>query len=103
MALIAALVSAYAVSNARFACGKDPHRLLQKFHSVHAWHALVGQQQGHAVIPHLQLLQQIERALGRIASDHPVFSAVLRTQIALDRPQNIRIVIHAQQNWFGHS
>ncbi len=83
--------------------GENPHRLLQKFHSVHAWHALVGQQQRHAVIPYLQLFQQIERALGRIAPDHPVFRAVLRTQIALDRPQNIRIVVHAQQNWFGHT
>jgi hypothetical protein len=83
--------------------GKDSHRLLQKFHTVHARHALVGQQQGNAVIAHFQLLQQIERPFGRIASYDPVFSAVLRTQIALDRPQHIGVVIYAQQNRFRHS
>ena len=82
--------------------GKDSHGLLQEFDSIHARHALVGKQQSHAVVAHLQLFQQIERALGRIASYDPVFSAVLRAKIALDRPQNIGVVIHAQQNWFGH-
>ena len=69
--------------------GKNPHALLQKLDAIHARHALVGQQQGHAVIPHLQLLQQIQRAFRRIAANHPVFGAIFRTQIALDRPQNI--------------
>ena len=36
--------------------GKDSHCLLQKHHSVHARHALVGKQQSHAVIAYLQLL-----------------------------------------------
>jgi len=26
----------------------------------------------------------------------------LRTKITLDGPQNIAIIIHAEQNWFGH-
>ena len=61
----------------------------RKCDAVHVRHALVGQQQGHAVVANLQLLQQVERSLGRIASDHAIFRAVLRTKIALDRPQNI--------------
>jgi hypothetical protein len=69
---------------------------LEEFHPVHARHALVGKQQSHAVITHFQLLQEIERALGRIASYNPVFSAVLRTKIAFYRPQNVGIIIHAQ-------
>ena len=75
--------------------GEDSHCLLQKFHPVHAGHPLVGEQQSHAVITQLQLLQQIERPLGRIASYHAVFSTVLRAKLALDRPQDIRVVIHA--------
>ena len=75
----------------------------QKFHPVHARHALVSKQQGYAVVTNLQLFQKIERALRRIASYNPVFSAVLRAKIPLDRPQNIGIVIHTQQYWFGHS
>jgi len=31
----------------------------------------------------------------RIAPDHPVFRAVLRAKIALDRAQDIGVVIHA--------
>ena len=83
--------------------GKDFHRLLQELHPIHTRHALVGQQQGHAVITHLQLLKQIKRTLGGIASDHTVGRAVLRAKIALDRPQNIRVVIHAQQDRFRHA
>src|SRR3984885_9364170 len=83
--------------------GEDAHCLLQEFHSVHARHALIGKQQGHTVIANLQLLQKIERAFGRITSDDPIFSSVLRAKIALDRPQNIRVVIHTQQYWFRHS
>jgi hypothetical protein len=75
---------------------------LQEFDPVHAWHALVGKQQRHAVIAHLQLLQEIQRALWRIASYDPVFSTVLRTEIAFYRSQNIGIVIHTKQYWFGH-
>ena len=82
--------------------GKDPHCFLQKCDAVHVRHALVGKKQGHAVVAHLQLLQKGERSLGRIASYHAVFSAVLRPQVALDRPQNIGVVIHTQQNWFRH-
>ena len=39
------------------------HGLLQEFHAVYAQHA-IGQQQHHAVIPNLQLVQEIERTLG---------------------------------------
>ena len=44
--------------------GEDPHRFLQEFDAVHPRHALVGKQQGHAVVAHLQLLQEVERAFG---------------------------------------
>ncbi len=52
--------------------GEDPHGFLQKFDPIHAWHALVGKEQSHAVVTQLQLLQEIERAFGRIASDDPI-------------------------------
>src|SRR5437763_11857380 len=71
--------------------GEYPHGFLQKFDPVHMRHTLVGKEQGHAVVTHFQLLQEIERALGRIASYYPVFSAVLRTKIAFYRPQNVGI------------
>ncbi len=76
--------------------GIKSHGLLQEFHSVHARHALVGQEQGHTVVAHLQLLQEIECAFRRVASHHTIFSAILRTKIAFYRPQNIGIIIHTQ-------
>ena len=75
---------------------ENSHRLLQEFDSIHVRHALVGKQQSHAVIAHFQLLQQIESALWRVAADNAVFGAVLRTKIALDRPQNIGVIIHTE-------
>ena len=82
--------------------GEYPHSFLQEFDPVHARHALVGKEQSHVVITHLQLLQEVKCAFRRIASDDTISSAVLRTKIALYRPQNIGVVIHTQQNWFGH-
>ena len=68
MALMAAFVSAYAVSSARLASGKMRIASCKKFHAVHMRHALIRQQQRHAVIANLQLLQKIQRALRRIAA-----------------------------------
>jgi hypothetical protein len=76
--------------------GKNPHGLLQEFDSIHVRHALVGKQESHAIITDLQLLQQIESALGRVAADDAVFGAVLRTEIALNRSQHIGVVIHTE-------
>jgi hypothetical protein len=33
--------------------GEDPHSFLQKRDTIHVWHALVGKEQGHAIIAHL--------------------------------------------------
>jgi hypothetical protein len=60
------------------------------------WHALVGKEQGHTVVAQLQFVQQIKGAFRRIASDNAVFRAVLRTKIALNRAQNVGIVVHRQ-------
>ncbi len=76
--------------------GENPHPFLQECDAIHVGHALVGEQQRHAVVAHLQLPQQVQRLLGRIARDHAVIGAVLRTQVAFDRSQNIRVVIHTQ-------
>jgi hypothetical protein len=37
--------------------GKYPHRFLKKLHAIHARHALVGKQQGYAIISNFQFLQ----------------------------------------------
>ena len=67
----------------------DAHCLLEKFNAIHARHALVSKQQGNTVIAHFHLFQQIERALGGVAADDSIFRSILRTQIALNGPQNI--------------
>lgn len=77
-------------------------RFLQKCDAVHARHALIYQQQRDAVITNLQRLQQIESRFRRIAADHAIFCPVLRPQIALNRPQNIWIVVNGQQNRLRH-
>ena len=74
----------------------NAHGFLQEVHAVDARHALVGQEQGHAVAAEFQLLQKVERAFGRSASQDAIIRAVLRTQVAFNRPQNIRVVVHAQ-------
>ena len=71
-------------------------RFLQEGDAVHARHALIGQKQCHAVAADLELLEQVERALGRIASNDAIFSAVMRAKIALNRPQHVRVVIDTQ-------
>ena len=65
--------------------GKNPRCFLQKSDAVHVRHALVRQQQGHAVIAHLQLLQKVQRALGRIASPSP---GIRRRTATADRVQS---------------
>ena len=80
--------------------GEDAHAFLEKRHTVHVRHALVGQQEGHAIVADFQLFEERERAFGGIASDHAVFGAVFRAQIALDGAQNIGVVVNTQQYWF---
>jgi hypothetical protein len=65
-------------------------------YAVNSRHALVGQEQGYIVAAEIQLLQKIERAFGGAAAQNTIISPILRTQVALDRAQNIRVVIHAQ-------
>ena len=79
-----------------FCARENSHGLLQEFNSVHVRHALVGKQECHAVITDLQLFQEIKSALGRVAADDAIFSAVLRTQIALNRSKNVGVVIHTE-------
>ena len=76
--------------------GIDVHWLLQEGDPVHARHALVGEQQGHAVIAHLQLFQQIQCPVGRVAADDAILRAILRAQVAFDRTQNIGVVVDTQ-------
>ena len=74
----------------------DVHCFLQKCDPVHARHALVCEQQGHAVIAHLQLFQQVQCPVGRIAPYDAILGTVLRAQVAFNRPQNIGVVIDTQ-------
>ena len=64
--------------------GINLHGFLEEMHAVQARHALVGEEQGHAVVAEFQLLQKVERALGRTASEDAIIRAVLRTQVAFD-------------------
>src|SRR5215467_14596120 len=47
-------------------------------------------------------MEKIERCFRRLACQHAVFGAIVRTQIAFNGPQNIRVVIHAEEYWFCH-
>ena len=81
---------------------KNVPGFLQKGDPVHLRHALVGEQESHAVIAHLELLQQFQRRLRRIAPNDAIFRSVLRAQVALDRTQNVGVIIDTQQNRFRH-
>src|ERR1700723_3098899 len=74
-----------------FRVRKNLCRFLEKGDSVHARHTLIGQEQGNAIIAHLELLQQLQCAFGGIAAYDAILRAVLRAQIAFDRPQDIRV------------
>jgi len=76
--------------------GKDLARFLKKLHAIHFRHALVGQQESDAVAAELQLVQKIKRRLGSIAGQHTVLGSVVRTQVALDGSQNVRVIIHGE-------
>ena len=76
--------------------GINAHGFLQEVHAIDARHALVRQKQRHAVAAKFQLLQKVERAFGRPASEDAIIPAVLRAQVAFNGPQNIGIVVHAQ-------
>jgi hypothetical protein len=43
-----------------------------------------------------------QKIRARITSYDPIFISVPGTKIPLDCPQNIGIVIHAQQYWLSH-
>ncbi len=60
------------------------------------------EQQSDAVTADFQLLHDLERFLRSVASNHSIISSVLRTEVTFDGPQDIEIIIHAKQNWFGH-
>src|SRR5215471_7754720 len=75
---------------------------LKKSDAIHFWHALICKQQSHAIAANFQLMEKIERRFRRIACQHAVFGAIVRTQVAFNGPQNIRVVIHAEEYWFCH-
>ena len=75
---------------------------LQESHTVHARHALIRQEKSDSIIANFQSLEQVQRPFGGVAADHAVGSAVLRSQITLDRAQHIGIVVNRQQNRLRH-
>src|SRR6202030_1942874 len=75
---------------------------LQENDTVHLWHTLIRKEKGNPVVADFQPLEEIERPFRGIAAHDAILSAVLRSQIALDRPQDIGIVVDGQQDWLGH-
>jgi hypothetical protein len=82
--------------------GKNLPRSLQKTDAIHLGHALVGEKQGNSVIADFQFLKKIKRPARRIAAQHAIVSAVFGTEVPLNRPQYIRIVINRQKNGLCH-
>ena len=78
----------------------NPHGFLQEVHAVDARHALVRQEQGHAVAAEFQLLQKVERALRAIrfpGRDNPRRTATASRVQSLAkhprrRPRSVRLV-----------
>jgi len=64
-------------------------------------HALISKKQSDTVVPHLQLFQSVS---ARSGESLPItrIRTVLGPQVTLDRPQDVGVVIHTQQNWLGH-
>ena len=79
-----------------FGFGKNVHRFLQKRDAVHVRHALIGHQQGHAVVAQLQLLQKRKRAFGRIAANDAELRAIFGAQVAFDRTEYVGVVVNTE-------
>jgi hypothetical protein len=60
------------VSKRALGVGENLARFLQEPDAIHLRHALIDEQQGHTIIAHLQLAQNVERPHRGIASDDAV-------------------------------
>ncbi len=100
---MAASVSAYAVSRARFTDGKILQRLLQKLDSRHPRHPLVDKKERRRLIAKLELLDQFERGRAGVGPHDAKSLAVLSPQIPLDRTEDIHVVIDSQNHWLLHT
>src|ERR1700736_3776233 len=83
MASMAALVSAYAVSSARLACG---------------WRSMASAKKPTPSIEGMRWSAS-SRATGLLRA---LSSRIVAAQVAFDGPQDFRIVIHREQDWFRH-
>jgi hypothetical protein len=66
----------------------------QKLNPCHPRHPLIAQQQGHRLLPRLQLLQSVQRCLSASRSHHTVFGSVLASEVLNNRFQNADIIIY---------
>jgi hypothetical protein len=54
---------------------------------------LICEEESDAVAAKLELVQQVECGLGRIARQHTILGAIVRTEVAINGAQNVCVVI----------
>ena len=74
------------------------HGFGKEIHAVHLRHALVREQQGHGVVASFQFPQSGKAGASRICAH----DAIAVPQITFNGPQDFRVVIYRQQDWFWH-
>ena len=78
-------------------------RLLERFHAIHFRHAMIHKEKRHSIIPELHPAQEIQSGAPGIGSQDAVAIFVVLLQVAFDRAEDVRIVIHRQYDWLTHS
>jgi hypothetical protein len=92
IALMAACVSAYAVSSTFLAPGVRRIASSRKRNPVHFGHALVGHQQRHRVVASDQPVEYLKRRLARVRSGRERSAP----QVPLHGPRDLRVVVDGQ-------
>ncbi len=72
------------------------HGFGKEIHAVHLGHALIGEQQSHGIVARFQFPQRGEAGASGIRAHDAVAIRIAAAQVALNGPQDFRVVIYCQ-------
>jgi len=74
--------------------GVHLHGFGEEIYAIHLGHALIGEKQGHGIVARFQFLQCGEAGTAGIRTHDAVAIRVPAAQVALNGPQDFRVVIY---------
>src|SRR5439155_23447535 len=77
--------------------------LLEAFPAIQVRDAQIQKEKRHSISPELRPAQEIQSGAPAIGSQDAVAIFVVLLQVAFDRAEDVRIVIHRQYDWLTHS